>query len=172
MGYDTPDREGKRLVFPVVKLNINLFALNVHVSSYLPFHSVWHWKSQLTLGLTMRRREYKRKRDGLGRRGIFQELRVTLLKKFLLLGGWVGKNNLWGFLHRRHWYDWQWENEGKSPPPVCRNFSGLKTRFWLLLGSLAPVSPTPITFPPVQIVLISDVHNMSLWKDMNLKICS
>lgn len=39
----------------------------------------------------MRRREYKRKRDGLGNRGIFQELRVTLLKKLLLLGGWVRK---------------------------------------------------------------------------------
>ena len=39
----------------------------------------------------MRRREYNRKRDGLGNRRIFQELRVTLLKKFLLLGGWVRK---------------------------------------------------------------------------------
>lgn len=39
----------------------------------------------------MRRREYKRKRDGLGNRGVFQELRVTLLEKSLLLGGWVRK---------------------------------------------------------------------------------
>lgn len=39
----------------------------------------------------MRRREYKRKRDGLSNRGVFQELRVTLLEKSLLLGGWVRK---------------------------------------------------------------------------------